>query len=126
MHSVAVAICWGVSASVHAGIHPLGLGTPRPGHPPRYGSRDLPTGCGPGDAPARPVNLPLGVGLEIPPWPDPSTPPPLGVGLETPPGQTPQPTPLGVGLETPLPLARPLNAPPGVGLEDTAPCEQNS
>ena len=85
----AVAVCWGgVSASVHAGIHPL----------------------------ARPPNLPLGVGLQTPPppRPDPST-SSLGVGLETmarllnfppgcgpgdPPTQTPQPAPLGVGLET--------------------------
>ena len=57
------AVAIGGSTSVHAGIHPPGVGL------------ETPPGCGHGD----------------PPWPDPST-SPLGVGLETPhpPGQTPQ------------------------------------
>ena len=76
---------------------------PGPGHPPCVGLETSPLGMGLETPPARPVNLPLGVGLEIPP------------------GQNPQPTPLGVGLETPLPLARPLNAPPGCGPGDTPP-----
>ena len=61
----------GGSASVHARIHPPGLGLdttplgPGPGHPP---------GCGPED-------LPPGVGLEAPP---PDKQPPPGLGLDTP------------------------------------------
>ena len=74
------------SASVHTGIHPLGVGLETPlaigletpqvwaWRPPGYGSGD-PHGCGPGDPPS--------------------------VGLETPlPGQIPQLLPPGVGLET--------------------------
>ena len=99
-----VAVCWGVSASVHVGIHPLtpvwawsppgcGPGEPPPGlgleTPPDPSTS--PTGCGPGDPPGQTLQLPpplAGVGLETP-QPDPST-SPLGVGLETPPprGQT--------------------------------------
>ena len=62
----AVAICRGVSASVHAGIHPSpGCGPGDP--PPRCGPRDPPQGqtpqfpgCEPGDPPtlARPLKLP--------------------------------------------------------------------
>ena len=98
----AVAICWGEGVCLSA----------------CWDTHHSP-GCEPGDPPpARPLNLPLGVGLETP-WPDPST-SLLGVGLET-----PQPdlstSPLGVGLETP-PLARPLNLPLGVGLETCKAC----
>ena len=61
----AVAVCWGVSASVHAGIHPPGLGL------------DTPPGVG--------LDSPPGVGLDTP-WPDPPTSPlGLGLGLDTPP-----------------------------------------
>ena len=74
MHSsrmrTAVAVCWGVFTSVHAGIHPPGLGldTPRPG---------------PGPGPTSQIpNLPLGLGLDTP-WPDPPT-PPLGLDLDIP------------------------------------------
>ena len=63
----------GWSASVHAMIHPPGVGLETP---PGVDLETLPgvgletsPACGPGD----------------PPWPDPST-SPLGVGLETPPG----------------------------------------
>ena len=73
----AVAICWGGSASVHTGIHLLGVGLETP--------------------PARPQPRP-GCGSEDHPWPDPSTSlpgfgpetSPLGVGLEISPNQTPQ------------------------------------
>ena len=59
-----------------------------------------PPRCGPGDPP--------GVALETTPQ---------CVGLETPlPGQSPQP-PLWVWAWRPPSLARPLNLPPGVGLE---------
>ena len=57
---IAVSICWGVSASVHAGIPPQGVG----------------------------LELPLGVGLETPPGQTPNFPP--GCGPGDPPGQTPQ------------------------------------
>ena len=75
----------GGSASVHAGIHPThptGLAwTPPPG----LGLDTLP--------PARPLNLPLGLGLETPltPWPDP--PPPPGPGPRHPPTSPPKPDP---------------------------------
>ena len=53
--STAVAVCWGVSATVHAGISP-GCG---PGDPPGVGLETPPTRCGPGNPPlARPLNLP--------------------------------------------------------------------
>ena len=69
----AVAVCWGGSASVHAGIHP-----------PRCGLGD-PPGCGPGDPPR--------VWAWRHPQPVPSTCPSVW-GLETPPhSQTPQPPP---------------------------------
>ena len=55
---------WGGAASVHAGIHPLGMGLETP---PGVGLETPFPGCGPGD--------------------------PLGVGLETLTGQTPQPPP---------------------------------
>ena len=77
------------SASVHAGIHPLGLALeppsprPGPGHPPNVGLD------------------PPGVGL-CPP----------GVGLDTPLARPPNLL-LGLGLDTPL--ARPPNLPPGPG-----------
>ena len=58
---------------------------------------------------------PLGVGLETPPWPDPST-SPLGVGREpSSVGQTPQ-LPHWVWAWR-SPQARPLKHPLGVGLE---------
>ena len=68
----------GVSASVHAGIHPQALGL------------DIPSGVGLETPPARSLNFPLGC------WPE-----------DPPPGQTPQPPPtLGVSLETPPPVDR--------------------
>ena len=76
----AVAVCWGV-CPVHAGITLLGPGPGDPLPP------SPPPGCGPGDppdpstsplpgvgletSPARPLNLPLDVGLETHPlWTD--------------------------------------------------------
>ena len=53
--------CWGVSASVHAGIH-----RPGPGHPPPARPPNLPRGSGPRHPPARRPNLPLGLGLDTP------------------------------------------------------------
>ena len=50
--------------------------------------------CGPGNPPARPLNLPPGVGLETP-QPDTSTSP--WVWAWRPSGQTPQPPPPGCG-----------------------------
>ena len=113
----AVTICWLVSASVHAGIHPLGLG-------PSGVGLDTPLRYGPGHSPGQ--TPPLGLGLHT--WPDLQTSPrvwprhpspplpsshhpparpinlPLGVGLDTP---RPQP-PLSEGLD---PLARPSTSP---------------
>ena len=80
----AVAVCWGgVSASVHAGIHPQVWA----GDPP---------GCGPGTTPL--------VQAWRPPSPShtPQLPPP-DVGLDTPPGQTPQLPSMG-GPGDPHPL----------------------
>ena len=71
--SAAVAICWGMSASVHAGIHPLGLGldtpqawawTPPLGrHPPEPGDRHPlgrhPLGPGPRHAPGQTPPVPV-------------------------------------------------------------------
>ena len=76
----AVAICWGVSASVHAGIHPqawawtppLGLGLDNP----RVWAWT---------PPSQTPNLPPGSGPRHPSWPDPQPPPPPGLGLDTPP-----------------------------------------
>ena len=80
---------------MHAGIHPPGYG---PGDPPR---------CGPGDL--------LGVGLETPPRPDPST-SPLGVGLET----------CKACWDTPpRPAARHAGIPPAIHAGIPPPCEQN-
>ena len=69
----AVAIfCVGVSASVHAGIHPPGTG---PGDPLGVGPV-TPPGVGlETSPPARSPNLPLGVGLETPPGCGPRHPP---------------------------------------------------
>ena len=75
--SAAVAVCWwGVSASVHTGIHPPG---PGPGHPP--GLAWTPPGLGldtpqawPGHPLAWAWTSPLGLGLDTP----------VGLGLDTP------------------------------------------
>ena len=89
--SAAVAVCWGMSASVHAGIHP--------------------PGCGPGPL--------LGVDMDTPwvwactPLGLDTQPPPPGVGLD-PPGlglytspRTDHPTSaLGLDLDTPPPVNR--------------------
>ena len=74
----ALAVSWGVSASVHAGIHPPGVGLETPlgvglenppglglENPPRCGPGD-PTRCGPGDPPGCGPGDPPGVGLETP------------------------------------------------------------
>ena len=98
-------MCWGVYASVHAGIHPLGVGL--------------------GD--------PLGVGLETPLQARPLNFPPRCKPGDPPPGQTPQ-LPPGCGTGDPPQGQTPQPPPPqGVGLEtcqacwDTTPppCEQN-
>ena len=85
MHTARSSSDGGGSASVHAGIHPLGVGlAPPPGvgletlkvwawRPPQVWAC-RPPGCGPEDTPR--------CGPGDPPWPDPST-SPLGVGLET-------------------------------------------
>ena len=82
----AVAVSCGGSDSVHAGIHPLGVGLE---NPPRCGPREPPArpfnfapGCAPGDPPDQTPQLP--------PSRPCNSPPPPGVGLETPPSQTPQ------------------------------------
>ena len=77
----------GGSASVHAGIHPPGVGleTPR---------------CGPGDPPGVDLETPLARPLNFPP----------GCGPGDPPGQTPQ-LPPGYGSEDP-PAARHAGMPP--------------
>ena len=114
---VCLSACWDT---------PPGPGHPPAWTPPRYGSRDLPTGCGPGDPPSQTCQPPPGCGPGDPPWPDPSTspwmwawrppwpdpstyPPGCGPGDPSAPGQTPQPTPLDVSLETPPPVNRILD-----------------
>ena len=53
--AAAVGVCWGVSASVYAGIHPLGLGL------------DTLLGCGPGPpGQTPPQTSPIGLGLDTP------------------------------------------------------------
>ena len=104
--TAAVGVCWGLSASVYAEIHPLACSwTPRPGpgqppgvsldNPPNQIPK-LPPESGPRHPPGLTPNLPLGV--------DPDT--PLGVRLDTP--ETRPPTsPLCVCLESPLPTRPP-------------------
>ena len=96
-----------VSASVHAGIHPLGLDLDPITPPPVVGLETTPSqtpqppplGCGPGDPRPDPSTSPPGVGLETPHGQTPQPPPPKCEPGD-PPGQTPQP-PLGVGVENP-------------------------
>ena len=87
-------------ASVHAGIHPSGVGleTPRvlAWRPPQVWACRTPW-SGPGD--------------------------PLGVGLETPPGQTPQ-LPPGCGPGDPS-AARHTGIPPPMHAWKPPPCEEN-
>ena len=64
----AVTICWGVSASVHAGIHPRAWAWTPPGHGPGH-----PTRHGPGNPPGMGLDTPLG---RHPPQPGPGQPPP--------------------------------------------------
>ena len=79
---------WGVSASVHAGIHtppawawtPLGLGLETPPQPDPPTSPWVCSWRPPGQSPQPPP----GYGPGDPPQPDPPT-SPLGMGLETPP-----------------------------------------
>ena len=87
---------------------------PGPGHPcslvwawrPPQPDPNLPPGCGPGDPPARPPNLP-----QVWAW-----------RLST--SQTPQLLPWVWDWRPPDPTTPP--PPPGVGLETSPPCEQNS
>ena len=97
--------CSGGSASVLAGIHPLGVGLETP--TPRCGLGDLPPRCGPGDPPGCGPGDPPRCGPGDPPECGPGNPP--GVGLQTPPqvwvwrtprDQTPQPPP-GCGPRDP-------------------------
>ena len=52
------------SVLIHAGIHPPSCGPRDP--PPPSQTPQPPPECGPRDPPTRPINLPLGVGLETP------------------------------------------------------------
>ena len=76
---------WGVSVSVHAGIHtPLGVGL------------ETPPRCRPGDTPSQTPQSPPWVWAWRPPWPDPSTFPP-GCGPGDPPPARPLNLPFGCG-----------------------------
>ena len=94
---------------------------PGPGHPRSLVWAWRPPGCGPGDPPpSQTPTSPLGVGLETP-QPDPPTSPRVWAWRPST-SQTPQLLPWVWDWRPP----DPTTSPPGVGLETSPPCEQNS